>query len=81
MSVNKDVASATVQAETVARVKDIADKQRIEVENYEEVLRVQREEAQYAQHKATQTANIMPPVPPTEGLYYTKNTKKYREHL
>lgn len=58
MSVTKDVASATVQAETAARVKDIADKQRIEVENYEEVLRVQREEAQYAQHKATQTANI-----------------------
>lgn len=58
MSVTKDVASATVQAETAAKVKDIADKQRIEAENYEEMLRVQREEAQYAQHKATQTANI-----------------------
>ena len=58
MSVTKEVASATVQAETVAKVKDIADKQRIEAENYEEMLRVQREEAQYAQHKATQTANI-----------------------
>ena len=58
MSVTKDVASATVQAETAAKVKDIADKQRIEVENYEEMLRVQREETQYAQHKATQIANI-----------------------
>lgn len=58
MSVTKDVASATVQAETAAKVKDIADKQRIEAENYEEMLRVQREEAQYAQHMATQTTNL-----------------------
>lgn len=58
MSVTKDVTSATIQAETAAKVKDIADRQRIEVENYEEMLRIQREEAQYAQHKQTQTANI-----------------------
>ncbi len=58
MSVTKDVASATVKAETEAKIKDIADKQRIEAENYEEVLRMQREEVQYAQHKQTQTANI-----------------------
>ncbi len=58
MSVTKDVASATVKAETEAKIKDIHDKQRIEAENYEEMLRVQREESQYAQHKATQSANL-----------------------
>jgi len=58
MSVTKDIASATVQAEAQAKIKDIADKQRIEAENYEETLRIQREEAQYAQHKQTQTSNL-----------------------
>lgn len=58
ISVTKDVTSATVKAETQAKVKDIADKQRIEVENYEETLRIQREEAQYAQHKQTQSSNL-----------------------
>lgn len=58
MSVTKDVASATVKAETEAKVKDIAMKQRIEAEDYEGRLRIQREEAQYAQHKQTQTTNI-----------------------
>ena len=58
MSVTKDIASATAEAEAEAKIKDIADKQRIEVENYEETLRIQREEGQYAQRKATQTANI-----------------------
>ena len=58
MSVTKDVTSVTIKAETAAKVKDIADKQRIEVENYEETLRIQREEGQYAQHMHTQSANI-----------------------
>ena len=58
MSVTKDIAGATAKAEAEARIKDISDKQRIEMENYEETLRIQREEGQYAQHKATQTANI-----------------------
>ena len=58
MSVTKDIAGATAQAEAMARIKDIEEKQRIEMENYEETLRIQREEGQYAQHKATQTANI-----------------------
>lgn len=58
MSVTKDIASVTIKAEAAAKVKDIADKQRIEVENYEETLRIQREEGQYAQHKQTQSANI-----------------------
>lgn len=58
MSITKDVTATTIKAETAAKVKDIADKQRIEVENYEETLRIQREEGQYAQHKQTQSANI-----------------------
>lgn len=58
MSVSKDVTAATVKAETAAKVKDIADRQRIEVEHYGESLRIQREEAQYAQHKQTQTNNM-----------------------
>ena len=58
MSVTKDVTSATIKAETEAKVKDIAKKQRIEAEHYEESLRIQREEGQYAQHKQTQSANI-----------------------
>ena len=58
MSVTKEVATATVKAESEAKIKNIHDMQRIESENYEEILRVQREESQYAQHKATQTANF-----------------------
>lgn len=58
MAVTRDVAAATVQAQAEAKVKDIHDKQRIEAENYEETLRIQREEGQYAQHKQTQTAHF-----------------------
>lgn len=58
MSVTKELAGATAKAEAEARIKDIAAKQRIEAENYEESLRIQREEGQYAQHKQTQTANF-----------------------
>ena len=58
MSVTKDLAGATAKAEAEARIKDIADKQRIESENYEETLRIQREEGQYAQHMHTRTANF-----------------------
>ena len=57
MAVTKDITTATVQAEAQAKVKDIHDKQRIEAENYEESLRIQREEGQYAQHMHTRTAN------------------------
>ena len=56
MSVTRDIAGATVKADAEAKVKDITDKQRIEAENYEEILRIQREEGQYAQHKHTQTS-------------------------
>lgn len=58
MSVTKEIAAATAKAEAEARIKDIADKQRIEVEHYEGSLRIQREEGQYAQHKQTQSANL-----------------------
>lgn len=58
LSITKDITSATVQAEAQARIKDIHDKQRIEVENYEETLRIQREEGQYAQHMHTRSANL-----------------------
>ena len=58
LSVTKDVALATAKAEAEARIKDIADKQRIESKNYEEMLRVQREESQYAQHMQTRTSNF-----------------------
>ena len=43
MAVTKDIAAVKVQAET---------------EDYVERMRIMREEGQYAQHKATQTANI-----------------------
>lgn len=58
MSVTKDLAGATAKAEAEARIRDIADKQRIEAQHYEESLRVQREEGQYAQHMHTQSANL-----------------------
>ncbi len=58
MGVSKEIAGATVKAEAEAKIRDIAAKQRIEAEHYEETLRIQREEGQYAQHKATQSTNI-----------------------
>lgn len=58
MNITKDVASATVKAETEAKIKDIADKQRINAENYEETLRIQREESQYKTHKQTQSDHM-----------------------
>lgn len=57
-AVTQNVATATVEAQTAANIKNIHDKQRIEAENYAETLRMQREEAQYAQHKQTQSANF-----------------------
>ena len=58
MSVTKDITTATVKAEATAKIKDIHDKQRIESEHYEESLRIQREEGQYAQHMHTRSANF-----------------------
>ena len=58
MSVTKDIAGATAKAEAEARIRDIAEKQRSEAADYEERLRVAREEGQYAQHMHTRTANL-----------------------
>ena len=58
MAVTRNVSTATVQAQTAADIKNIHDKQRIEAEHYEESLRIQREESQYAQRMQTRTANF-----------------------
>lgn len=58
MSVTKDLTGATAKVAAEAKIKDIADKQRIESEHYEETLRIQREEGQYAQRKQTQSAHM-----------------------
>ncbi|MCI7499161.1 MAG: SPFH domain-containing protein [Oscillospiraceae bacterium] len=58
MAVTQKMTTSTVEAQTAAAIKNIHDKQCIEAENYAETLRMQREEAQYAQHKQTQTANF-----------------------
>lgn len=58
MSVTKELVKATTKAEAEAKIRDIHAKQQIEAEHYEETLRIQREESQYAQHKQTQTANL-----------------------
>ena len=47
MSITKDVATATIQARTAA-----------DIENYEETLRIQREEGQYAQRMHTRSSNL-----------------------
>ena len=58
MEVTKNITSQTVQAEAAAKIKDISDKQRIEIEDYEENLRIKREEGQYLKHKQTQTDHM-----------------------
>lgn len=58
MAVTKELTAATVQAQTGAGIKNINDKQRIEAENYQETLRIQRDEGQYEKRKQTQTANF-----------------------
>lgn len=57
-AVTQDVAAATVQAQSEANIKNIYDMQRINAENMEETLRIQREEAQYAQRMQTRTGNF-----------------------
>ena len=58
MAVTQDVSAATIEAKTAVGIKEMQDRQRIDAENYEEILRTQREEAQYAQRKQTQTSNF-----------------------
>lgn len=47
MAITKDIATATIQAQTAANL-----------ENYAETLRIQREESQYAARKKTQSDNL-----------------------
>lgn len=58
MAVTRDVTEATVQAQTEANIKNIHDMQRVQMENLQERLRIEREEGQYRVHKQTQTANF-----------------------
>ena len=58
ISVTRDLASITARAQADAKIKDISDKQRIEATNYEELLRIQREEEQYQTRMNTRTANL-----------------------
>lgn len=53
-SVTQDVTTATIKAQTEAKLKNIQAEQK----DYEEKLRIQREESQYLQHKQTQSQNI-----------------------
>ena len=57
-AVTQDLAAETAKAQTAVGIKQMQDMQRIEAENYAENLRIQREEAQYAQHKQTQTSHF-----------------------
>ena len=58
MSVTKNISGAIAKAEAEAKIKDIEANQKIEMENKEETLRIQREEAQYATRKKTQSDNM-----------------------
>lgn len=58
MAVTRDVTEATVRAQTEASIKNIHDMQRIQMENLQERLRIEREEGQYRVHKQTQTVNF-----------------------
>lgn len=58
MAVTRDVTEATVRAQTEANIKNIHDMQRVQMENLQERLRIEREEGQHRVHKQTQTANF-----------------------
>lgn len=53
-SVTQDVTTATIKAQTEAKLKNIHAEQK----DYEEQLRIKREEGQYAQHLQSQSQNI-----------------------
>ena len=58
MAVTRDLTEATVRAQTEANIKNIHDMQRVQMENLQERLRIEREEGKYRDHKQTQTANF-----------------------
>lgn len=57
-AVTQDVAAQTIQAQTAANIRDIEARQRIAARHLDESLRIQREEGQYAAHKATQDSHF-----------------------
>lgn len=58
MRITQNVTTATIEAQTAANVKNIYDRQQVEIRDYDENLRIRREENQYAKHKETQSSNI-----------------------
>lgn len=57
-AVTQDVSAATIQAQASVNIKDMEDTQRIRAEHAEELLRAQREEAQYARRLQTQAEHF-----------------------
>lgn len=57
-AVTQDLAAATAKAQNEVNIKNLHDMQRINAENLEDTMRIQREETQYAQHKQTQSSNL-----------------------
>ena len=77
MGVTRELAEAAAKAEAEAKIRDIADKQRIEAENYEETLRIRRQEGQYAQRMQTRAVRFN--VAPHSGfivLYSRRRTSR-----
>lgn len=58
MRVTRNLTSASVRAQTEVNIRNIGDMQRIHAADYEESLRIKREEEQYAQHLGTQEQHI-----------------------
>ena len=56
-AITKEIEVAKAKAIGTASAKDVLDKQRIEAEDYQETLRIKREESQYAKHMETNTVN------------------------
>lgn len=57
-AITQDIVSSKIKAKTEAELLDISGMQRINLHDYEENLRIQREEKQYAQHLRARTDNI-----------------------
>ena len=58
MSVTKDIAGMTTQAQAAVNIKNMSDMQEINAQNMAATLQAQREELQYAQHMQTDSANF-----------------------
>ncbi|MDR1468369.1 MAG: SPFH domain-containing protein [Spirochaetaceae bacterium] len=58
MSVTRDIAAQTTQAQADVNIQNVQDTQRINAENMEASLRIQREELQRAQKLQTEGANF-----------------------